>query len=87
MLKVKEGTDLEKYGFKKCCGIINEEEDYHYYEQFIIEHIFAICDKEDDNSFYIVESSQELEYGQENKYNMDFLYDMFRDGVIEKVEK
>ena len=69
MLKIKEGTDLEKYDFDNN-GIKKVSDNFY------------ACVNEARTLFFEVE---DISYGVgDYQSELDFLYDMIKDGVIEK---
>ena len=76
MLKIKDNVDLkelEKYGFKhlKECKTYSEDERWGYFE---IDE-----DGEYKRSIRIVDDIH-------SNYELDLLYDLIKDGLVEKVE-
>ena len=74
MLKVKEGADLEKYGFEETHGYWELE----VYQEGTFVGTITCWKQEKTISIWSYGN-----YGVENK--LDILYDMIKDGVIEKV--
>ena len=80
MLKIKDNVDLkelEKYGFNKYGWNYRQTFDYEYYEVVIIVEL-------DRKNIIIQNDYYDSDYAC---YIPDVLYDLIKDGLVEKVEE
>lgn len=85
MLKIKDNVDmniLEKYGFECHDEIVDENKRWKYYEKRL--QIITEIDEE------FPENERILDYDlgyDASEDNLDSLYEMIKDGIIEKIEE
>lgn len=79
MLKIKDNVDLkelEKYGFEKRT--------WGYYQKFNYEYYNVKIDIESDRVYIIIHNDYNDDY---SCYIPDVIYDLIKDGLIEKVDE